>query len=79
MTGELKCDCDDGWVSHDGNCYQYSTQAWCPQGEILQVKKFRFKCLTLLYYARRQISVTVFPTLSVTLSLMMQPHYPASG
>ena len=38
MTGELKCECDDGWVLHDGNCYQYSTQAWCSQGEILQVK-----------------------------------------
>jgi len=36
LTGELKCECEDGWVLHDGKCYQYSTQAWCPHSEILQ-------------------------------------------
>jgi len=36
ITGDIKCECEDGWVSHDGNCYQYSTQAWCQAGEILQ-------------------------------------------
>ena len=38
ITGDIKCECEDGWVSHDGNCYQYSTQAWCQEGEILQVQ-----------------------------------------
>ena len=41
MVGEVKCDCEIGWQRYDTDygfdCYQQSTQAWCEEGELLQV------------------------------------------
>ena len=44
VTGDIVCDCMEGWERHEdgvGNnftCHQHSTQAWCKEGDILQVK-----------------------------------------
>ena len=39
LTGEVSCQCEDGWQRQGsgGQCHQHSTQAWCPQGQLLQV------------------------------------------
>ena len=40
LTGGITCDCEYGWArqTSQGECQQYSTQAWCPEGQLLQVK-----------------------------------------
>jgi len=38
LTGGITCDCEYGWArqTSQGECQQYSTQAWCPEGQLLQ-------------------------------------------
>jgi len=38
LTGGTTCDCEDGWAreTSGGECHQFSTQAWCPDGKLLQ-------------------------------------------
>lgn len=38
LTGGTFCGCEDGWARENGQgkCYQYSTQAWCPDDKLLQ-------------------------------------------
>ena len=42
LTGEVSCQCEDGWqrLGSGGQCHQHSTQAWYPQGQLLQVRKY---------------------------------------
>ena len=38
VTGDVECVCEGGWMRNEetGECHQHSTQAWCPDGQLLQ-------------------------------------------
>ena len=40
-TGEVSCQCEDGWQRLGSRVkgHQHSTQTWCSQGQLLQVRK----------------------------------------
>ena len=35
--GRGRCDCAEGWVRHEGRCYQEFSPAFCPGGSILRL------------------------------------------
>ena len=67
LTGGITCDCEYGWArqTSQGECHQYSTQAWCPEGQLLQVKgpymQFIIFVIAQLYH---QINCTVYQNIT---------------
>merc|ERR1711874_251064 len=35
--GNVDCDCDEGWLSYEGRCYQEFTPAFCGENEVLNL------------------------------------------